>query len=304
MTILDEIDKKILGMLAVDCRTPYREIAKSLRMSATAIKSRVDEMVAAGVIMDFVIEFSPAMIECELAAIWLNTDGTEDKEQFISEIASNRGVIQITLVYGGDYLVFAEYTSSLELAALSEAFRSNPCVSSTEVHIIIIQRGKKTSLTNLQLRVLKALLKDARMLIRDIASETGMTVRLVRRTLRELKQSEAIQFSLRWRLNVADRLSFLLKLKWNPKQVTRDEIMNMLLTRYQNEFWNIFQSVSEPFLMGAAIVDNLNNLDTLTAELKTQPGIVYSEAFIYRPAYRYMGLRRLYLEEAIQTAGV
>lgn len=304
MTQLDYVDRQILGYLVQDCRTSYREIAKSLGMSATAIKSRVDDMLASGVIIDFIVEFSPAMIGAEVMAIWLQTDGTEDKEQFISEIATNRGVIQISLLYGGDYLVFAEYTSSLELAALAEAFRSNPHISSTEMHTLLSQRGKKTNLTKLQLRVLKALLKDARMLISDIASETGLTVRLVRRTLRELKQSEAIRFALRWRLNVADRLTFLLKLKWDPKQATRDEIIDMMLTRYENIFWDIFLSASEPFLIGAAIVDNLNHLDTITAEFNLHPAIVYSEAFIYRPSYRYKSIKRLYLEEAIQAAGI
>ena len=304
MTQLDYVDRQILGYLVQDCRTSYREIAKSLGMSATAIKSRVDDMLASGVIIDFIVEFSPAMIGAEVMAIWLQTDGTEDKEQFISEIATNRGVIQISLLYGGDYLVFAEYTSSLELAALAEAFRSNPHISSTEMHTLLSQRGKKTNLTKLQLRVLKALLKDARMLISDIASETSLTVRLVRRTLRELKQSEAIRFALRWRLNVADRLTFLLKLKWDPKQATRDEIIDMMLTRYENIFWDIFLSASEPFLIGAAIVDNLNHLDTITAEFNLHPAIVYSEAFIYRPSYRYKSIKRLYLEEAIQAAGI
>ena len=104
MTQLDYVDRQILGYLVQDCRTSYREIAKSLGMSATAIKSRVDDMLASGVIIDFIVEFSPAMIGAEVMAIWLQTDGTENKEQFISEIATNRGVIQISLLYGGDYL--------------------------------------------------------------------------------------------------------------------------------------------------------------------------------------------------------
>jgi len=304
MTKLDNVDRQILSFLIQDCRTTYREIAKSLGMSATAIMSRVDDMVVSGVIIDFIVEFSPAMIGSDYVSIWLKTDGTEDKEQFISEIAANRGVAQITLIYGGDYLIFAEYASSLELATLAEAFRSNPHVTSIEMHTLLSKRGKKTSLTNLQLRVLKALLKDARMSISDIATETGLTVRLARRTLRELKESEAIRFALRWRLNVGDRLTFLLKLKWDPKQTSRDEIVNMLSTRYKDEFWDFFLSASEPFLMGAAVVDNLNHVDMVTSELRSHPAIVYCEAFIYRPAYRYKSIKRLSLEEAIQAAGV
>jgi Lrp/AsnC family transcriptional regulator for asnA, asnC and gidA len=112
MTKLDQIDKQILDNLVRDCRTPYREIAKSLGLSATAIKSRVDELVAAGVITDFIVDFTPAMIGSEAVMLWLKTDGTEDSNKFISEIATIRGVMQIVPIYGGDYVVFAEYTSS------------------------------------------------------------------------------------------------------------------------------------------------------------------------------------------------
>ncbi|MFX1543580.1 MAG: winged helix-turn-helix transcriptional regulator [Promethearchaeota archaeon] len=306
MPQLDYIDKKILGILVHDCRTPYREIAKSLGMSATAIKSRVDEMVAAGVITDFIVEFSSAMIGSEVMMLWLKTDGTEDREQFISEIGKNRGVMQIVPLYGGDYLVFAEYTSSLELATLAEAFKSNPYVSFTEMHTLleVMQQGRKTILTNLQLRVLKALLKDARMLISDISRETGLTVRLVRRTLRELKESEAIRFSLRWCLNVGERVTFLLKLKWDSKQASRKEIRDMLLKNYEDELWDILVSASDPILIGVATVDNLNNIDIITNEIRSHPGILYSDAFIYRRPYNYKSIKRLSLEEAVQAAGV
>lgn len=304
MPKLDHIDKQIVSILASDCRTSYREIAKSLGMSATAIKSRVDDIVASGLIIEFIVEFAPAMIGSEVMLVWLKTDAAEDREQFISDISMNKGVMQISPLYGGDYLVGAEYTSSLELAALSEAFKSNPHVSSTEMHTILRPRGKKTSLTHLQLRVLKALLTDARMLISDISRETGLTVRLVRKTLRELKESEAIRFGLRWHLNVGDRVTVLLRLKWDPKQASRNEITDMLLKNYQDELWEILPSASDPILMVAVTVDNMNHVDTITAEIKSHPGILYSEAFIYRPSHNYKSIKRLRLEEAIQAAGI
>lgn len=304
MTKLDQIDKQILGYLARDCRTPYREIAKSLGLSATAIKSRVDELVVARVITDFIVEFTPAMIGSEAMMLWLKTDGREDSNKFISEIATIRGVLQIVPIYGGDFLVFVEYTSSLELATITEAFESNPHVNSTEIHTLLIQRGKKTNLSNLQIRVLKALLKDARMSISNIAKDAGLTVRLVRRTLKELKECEAIRFSLRWRLNVGERVTFLLKLKWNPKQTSRNEIIDVLSKKYENELWDALTSVSEPILIAIATVDNLNDVNMITTEVKSHAGILYSEAFVYRPPYNYKSLKRLSLEEFIQAAGI
>ncbi len=304
MPQLDYIDKQILYILGTDCRTPYREIAKSLGMSVTAIKSRVDDLITNGIIVDFHVEFASSMIGSDVLYMWLKTDAIEDIEQFISEIALHRGVMQITRIYGGDLMVIAEYTSSLELATLTEAFRRNPHIISMEMHTLLSPHGKKVDLTHLQLRVLKALLKDARMQINDIASETGLTVRIVRKTLRELKQSEAIRFTLIWRLNVGERVTFILKMRWDPKQTSREQIIEMMVKRYQEEFWEILASANEPFLVVAATVDSMNDVDAITTNLKSYPGITYSEAFLYRPTYRYKSIKRLRLEEAVQAAEV
>ena len=95
---MDFIDKQILYILGTDCRTPYREIAKSLGMSVTAIKSRVDDLVTNGIIVGFHVEFASSMIGSDVLYVWLKTDAIEDIEQFISEIALHRGVMQITRI--------------------------------------------------------------------------------------------------------------------------------------------------------------------------------------------------------------
>ena len=271
-------------------------------MSATAIKNRVDDLIANGVITEFTVDFSPEMAGSEYMMIFLETGTTEDRAQFILEIAENRGVRQIVPLYGGNYYIIAEYASSVEMANLIEAIKSHPDVNSTEMHPLTVLRGKKTTLTNLQLRVLRSLLEDARMPISDIARETGLTVRLVRRTLRELEESEAIGFSLRWRLNVSDRVAFLLKLKWDPKRLSRNEIFDLLLKNYEDEIWDILLSASEPLLIGIIIVDNLNQVDKMTTEIRSYNAVLYSEAIMYRPPYNCKSIRRLALEEAVQQA--
>jgi len=304
MPQVDSIDKQILNILAENCRTPYREIAKSLGMSTTAIKDRVDDLLSGGVISEFIVRFSPAMIDCEVLIFWLKTDGQEDRTQFIQEIGKNRGVLQMTPLYGGDYLLAVEYTSTLEMATIIETIKGNPHVNYTEIHTVLMRRGKKTNLTSLQLRVLKALVKDPRMQITDIARESGLTVRMVRKTLREIKESEAIDFTLRWRLNVGERLTVLLKLKWDPKQISRDEVIDVMIKNHLGRWWEIIPSASEPVLFAAMTVDNMNQVDTITTNMKSLPGIIYSDAFTYRPSYNFKGLRRLLLEEAVQKAGV
>lgn len=302
MPQLDIIDKKILSILSQDCRTPYREIAKSLGMSVTTIKSRVDELVDASIIIGFTVEFSRAMINSEVMLVWLTTDNKENQEHFVQQIATAQGIRQIVPFYGGDYLIFLQYRNSNELAETSMTIKSNPHVNSTEMHTLIGPYGQKAALSNLQLRVLKELLADAKMEINEIARRSGLTIRIVRRTLRELKESEAIRFSLLFRPNVGNRVTFLLKLRWDPKQSGRDEILELLAKDYQDEFWTVTPSASDSFLIGVAIVDTLNQMDAMTMKIKSIPSVTYAEAFIYRPPYNFKSLERLALEEALQES--
>ena len=106
------------------------------------------------------------------------------------------------------------------------------------------------------------------------------------------------------RPNVGNRVTFLLKLRWNPKQVDRDEIVELLAKDYADEFWTITPSASDSFLIGIAIVDNLNQMDAMTSSIKSIPSVTYAEAYIYRPPYNFKSLERLALEEAIQEAGL
>jgi Lrp/AsnC family transcriptional regulator of lysine biosynthesis len=52
----DDIDQKIIEILKRDARTPYLEMAKTLKMSEGAIRRRVKKLVESGTIQRFTIE--------------------------------------------------------------------------------------------------------------------------------------------------------------------------------------------------------------------------------------------------------
>lgn len=54
--LADEIDRKIIEILKRDARTPYLEMAKTLKMSEGAIRRRVKKLVESDTIQKFTIE--------------------------------------------------------------------------------------------------------------------------------------------------------------------------------------------------------------------------------------------------------
>ncbi len=55
MERIDENDRKILWMLQLDSRTPLREMGKVTRLSQSAVKKRIDDLIEKGVIRNFTI---------------------------------------------------------------------------------------------------------------------------------------------------------------------------------------------------------------------------------------------------------
>lgn len=57
---VDALDKKILDLLRNNSRSPFGEIGASVGLSASAVKRRVDRLVADGIIRGFTIAVDPA----------------------------------------------------------------------------------------------------------------------------------------------------------------------------------------------------------------------------------------------------
>ncbi|MBD3406626.1 MAG: winged helix-turn-helix transcriptional regulator [Candidatus Lokiarchaeota archaeon] len=298
------MDKEILTILAHDCRTPYREIAKKLEISANAVKKRIDHLIEREIISDFIVEFNPAMIGSEMAFIWLTTDGTESKSNFITEIGHHQAISQVAPVFGGGYLLFGEYENSMALTDLSDFLRNRESVSNVEIHAIATPSGTKVDLTRLQIRVLKALLSDARMQIKDIARLTGITVRIVRRTLNELKEGGGIRFSLRWRLSAGDRVAFHPRIEWSEKEISRQDFLDWLIREYQEELWVGMMAATRPMFIGSAIVDTISEVESVIQEIERQSFIKNAIAYIYQPARNFKSLRRLRLEQLVANSDV
>lgn len=66
--MLDERDRRILGALALDARTTYKELGALAGLSANATAERVQRLVASGVVLKFSIEVAGAAVGRPLQA--------------------------------------------------------------------------------------------------------------------------------------------------------------------------------------------------------------------------------------------
>ena len=104
---LDDIDKKIIGMLQEDSRKPFVEIAKELGVSDPTIHARVKKLQEAGVIEKFTTILRPTKVEKGIAAFVEINVKPNTIEGVISNLKDIEEIIEIHEVHG-DYDIIAK----------------------------------------------------------------------------------------------------------------------------------------------------------------------------------------------------
>lgn len=265
---MDLIDKGILSDLTNNCRTTYQEMAGKYGISANAIRKRILKLEGSGVIYEYGIALSPAMIDAENVFGVLYTDGSHDEQEFVERIGQNQYIGAASSYTGGIYLLIAEFTSMDELHQISTYLRSLEGVERVEIHTLVIDKGNHVQLDRLPLRVLKHLKTDPRMPIVELAEKAGLTARRVRRIIQELVSGQGIRFRALLELGAADSIPFIARVFWDDSKTSHDELLSWLNQSFQLPLWEVFISASEPTFFCLFTAGNLTEVDAITREIR------------------------------------
>jgi DNA-binding Lrp family transcriptional regulator len=301
--MLDALDKAILNILGQNCRTSYQTIAEKQGISATAVKKRVEKLVETGVLSQFTVEYNLAMIDAEFFMALVDTDGSVPERQLIDIFGENRMIAEAGALTGGQYILFGSYIGSLGLKEISDFLRNQDSVRNVELHTLLFIQGRKERLKRLHLRVLRLLLTDPRMPITKIAKECGLAARTVSRAIDEILDSETVRLSIRWNLNASDAITFLLKLVWDEKKRSFDDVYSWLRKRFPQEFWEPLISAGESVMFPAFVVESLRDVERITNVISQEPFIKSTTTLLGKPSRSFKDLRRYRLEEDIRAAG-
>lgn len=134
--ILDEVDLKILGILRLNARTPYTEMARELRLSESAIRKRINRLVKLGVIRRFTVDYS---IHNEVRAlILIKTQPpapVPEVSRNLMNLTCTDRVYEVTGEY--DIVVVAIATDIQSLNKCIDDIRSTRGVSSTNSMVVL-----------------------------------------------------------------------------------------------------------------------------------------------------------------------
>ncbi|MDY2627620.1 MAG: Lrp/AsnC family transcriptional regulator [Lachnospiraceae bacterium] len=113
---MDSIDKEILRILQKDARTPVKDIAAAVFLTAPAVSTRIKHMMKEGYITGFRAELNPVLLGYHIKAFINLEVNPSDKKEFYPYIRNCDNVVECNCVTG-DYsmLLEVQFQSTVEL---------------------------------------------------------------------------------------------------------------------------------------------------------------------------------------------
>lgn len=296
---MDSIDKGILNDLYENCRITYRELALKYNISSSAIKKRVKKLEETGIITSYGLRLSLDMAGVRLLYGMLATDGSQDEAEFVNTLGGNNKIIAAASYTGGHYVLIAEFRDSQDLWDIGAFLRSFDCVHNIETHQLLSPLGKTMEFSKLHLRILKTLKEDPRMSIVDIAEQSGLTARRVRKLVNEIIEGRAVLFSTFSELGAAGSIPFLMRMTWDERATDHQTIVSWLTETFDSSLWETYISVEAPVIIALLTAENLNGVDTISRTTRRHEHIPRVTVQISKHHQYFPGIRSATLEELI-----
>lgn len=136
MIVLDKTDLAIIEILRKNARTPYTEIAKTLRLSEAAIRKRIDKLIRLGVIKRFTIDVT---LESEIKAIILVKVNPPTPVSEVSKKIIKFNGVDVVYEITGDYdlAVIVHSKNVLEINKYIDMIRDIKGVAGTNTMVVL-----------------------------------------------------------------------------------------------------------------------------------------------------------------------
>jgi DNA-binding Lrp family transcriptional regulator len=302
---LDAIELDIVKALIQDCRLSYQELSKRVGITRSAVKKRIDRLVETNVIHEYVVRLSSEMTKMEYAFAILEFESPPDENEVLKALSRSQSITQVSKTFDKRFVVFAVYFSIDELSDLTTLIWSLEGLKDVKLYPkFMVDRGGTMELTGVHKKILRALMKNARMSIADIAKETGLTSRRVTKALGQMRDSGAVRFTIRLTENVGEKgTEVVTTVGWDAKQISLDKVMQWLQDEFHENYIAGDPLATEPIILVEFTVDHVRDVDTLSARLRKAEFITSVDSMLLFPSHRLSDPRARKLDEYLTEAG-
>ncbi len=132
----DKVDEKIINFLKEDSRESFVDIGKKLKLSESAVRRRVKNLVDSGTIKKFTVEVGEE--NATSAIVLISVDSTTETSKVSEKLAKLEGVKIVYEITGQyDIITIISATNISEINSSIDALRKIPGVIDTKTVIIL-----------------------------------------------------------------------------------------------------------------------------------------------------------------------
>lgn len=313
--VLDALDKQLLMELTANCRLSYQTLARKLGLTVNAIKKRFNKLVESGVIVEFKVVLDYVLYGMVPLSIMLSTDGAEDKEAFIQRLGDTGLIPEVAMLVDGRYINLGMAESPEDVLRLDRFLRGMEHTTQVEIDQItfpwqpfdptyLVPEGVSLTFTKLQKQVLRCLVEDPRMRIREIAQRTKLTSKRVRKVLKEFETSKNVVFNTRIIPSAGEDFDCHIKITFDQNTTNPSEIIDWFRQRYPHEYWWSFMLLDKGVIFNKMVVGDLGMLEELSVLVKQAPFAKSVDTLIYYSKRLFPLLNEIRLKEMLDEADV
>ena len=203
---MDEIDLTIILFLMNNSRLTYREISDHLGLSVNAIYKRVQTLIDIGTIEKFTARLKPYAINAIYTFIF-GQSSTLDIEKTVKELGKHANTWQIILSSRNYIYIGAMLENIHQLDDYSSFISKIAQIQSPNIGLLsgvnyiapipyIVPKTSVSNFDKFDLEIIRALHKDSRKPISEIAEDVNSTPNTIRRRLGRLIQEGVIDLSI------------------------------------------------------------------------------------------------------------
>jgi DNA-binding Lrp family transcriptional regulator len=300
---LDAIDRTLIQMAYANCRISYEALARIVKLTPNAVKNRVHNLIDSGVLSQFLIAFAPGAIDADSYQAVVLTTGTENSAEFVKVMGASPligHISSLATVKGGAYLLWGEFIGTEMLHEVSTFLRNLEEVEDVDLYVVLTDQEHLTGeFSNLHLRVLQVLRENPLMQTSEIAQKTNISPKTVRRALREIREGGKVKFIARPDLAAGDLVNIHIRMHWNEKKISLQELLNWLNEKYPIEFWSPFASATQPMMIAEFVVNDLQEAERISSEIHQTDFINSSTTMVAFTSGKFPYLSQIKLNELL-----
>lgn len=229
---MDQTDLRLCLRLLANSRTPVRELGDKLGLSVAAVHGRIQALRDAGIIKAFTARIGLPKLQSTTVLTW-GTSRVASHEELVARLKQDDRVYWLAFAGAGIVYVGAYLRTTAELDGCVSFITKQAELADPVIGLMPMGTGlpDRPVLDRADARILRALHRDARRSVADVAQEIGLSAKTVGRRLGRMTADGSAELSMEWYPDAANDIICMWQLELTPT-ADRDEATVLLMNKY------------------------------------------------------------------------